>query len=247
MISKMLWSLYLPEDYHYLHFTGNVEKEEMARTINLFMGKSRDFSLDKVNAYNEVASNLEKAPQKQQQMSDYHQSLQSNFKNRAIGQKDIAQQMRFEANLNVDLQTEQRKRLGKPGSGTNIFKIELPTSGQIYRFNKTVIEGEPVQLTFYYASHTLMTLLKIFFLLVILFLIYLLRKKIAAFFRRIYLWFTGQKAAWDFLKTTNGMRTALFTGAILFWFISLRTKQRSGLLRMSDVKENRWTISPSFD
>jgi uncharacterized membrane protein YtjA (UPF0391 family) len=128
--------------------------------------------------------------------------------------------MRFEANLNMDLQTEQRKQLGQPGSGSNMFKIELPTSGQIYRFNKTVIEGEEVNVTFYYASNTVITLIKIFLILVVLILIYGLRKKIAALIRRIYHWIAKRKAIWDFLKTRSGMRTALFVASVFAWWIS---------------------------
>lgn len=220
MISKMLWSVYLPQDYSYLHFKGNVEKEEIARTVNLLLGKRRNFSLEQVGSYNEVAGNLEKAPQQQQVMDDYQQSLQSNFKNRAIGQKDIANQMRQEANLNFYFQKEQGKRLGQPGSGSNIFKIELPTSGQIYRFNKTIIEGEPIELTFYYASNTIITIIKIFILLIMILILFLLRKKIYALLKGLYLWVSARKTAWEFFRTTNGLRITLFVTAVIFLFIS---------------------------
>lgn len=220
MISKMLWSVYLPRDYAYLHFKGNVEKEEIARTVNLLLGKKRHFSLDQVSSYNEVALNLEKAPQQQQKMDDYQQSLQSNFKNRAIGQKDIANQMRQEANLNYYFQEEQGKRLGQPGSGSNIFKIELPTSGQIYRFNKTIIEGEPIELTFYYASNTIIITIKIFILLILLLILFLLRKKIVALIKRLYHWVLARKTAWEFLRTPHGLRITLFVTAVIFLFIS---------------------------
>jgi hypothetical protein len=220
MISKMLWSVYLPQDYSYLHFKGNVEKEEIARTLNLLLGKRRNFSLEQVGSYNEVADNLEKAPQQQQVMNDYQQSLQSNFGNRAIGQKDIARQMRQEANLNYYFQKEQGKRLGQPGSGSNIFKIELPTSGQIYRFNKTIIEGEPIDLTFYYASNTIITIIKIFILLILILILFLLRKKIFSLFKGLYHWVLARKTAWKFFRTTNGLRIILFTAAVIFLFIS---------------------------
>jgi hypothetical protein len=220
MVSKMLWSVYLPQDYSYLHFKGNVEKEEIARTVNLLLGKRRHFSLDQVRTYNEVAGNLEKAPQQQQEMDDYRQSLQSNFRNRAIGQKDIANQMRQEANLNDYFQEQQGKRLGQPGSGSNIFKIELPTSGQIYRFNKTIIEGEPIELTFYYTSNTIITIIKIFILLILVLILFLLRKKIFALFKRLYHWVLARETAWEFLKTTNGLRITLFVTAVIFLFIS---------------------------
>jgi len=186
MITKMLWSVYLPEENHYLHFSGNVEKEEMAGTLNLMLGKSRNFSIDQVESYNEVASNLERSPQKQQTMTRYGESLQSHFSNKSINQRDIARQMRLEANLNTDFQTEQKKRLGKPGSGSNIFKIELPTSGQIYRFNKTVIEGESIELKFYYASPGVMALAKVIAALILISILFLIRKRIFAFSRKIF-------------------------------------------------------------
>jgi hypothetical protein len=220
MISKMLWSVYLPQDYSYLHFKGNVEKEEIAGTMNLLLGKRRNFSLDQVNSYNEVASNLEKAPQKQQVMDGYQQSLQSNFENRAIDRKDIANQMRQEANLNVYFQKEQGKRLGQPGSGSHIFKIELPTSGQIYRFNKTIIEGEPIQLTFYYSSNTIMTVIKILVALIFILILFLLRKKFYALLKGIYHWVSGRRKAWEFIRTTAGLRTTLFAAAVIFLLIS---------------------------
>jgi len=220
MTSKMLWSVYLPQDYSYLHFKGNVEKEEIARTVNLLLGKRRNFSLDQVRSYNEVAGNLEKAPQQQQVMDEYQQSLQSNFKNRAIGQKDIANQMRQEANLNDYFQEQQGKRLGQPGSGSNIFKIELPTSGQIYRFNKTIIEGEPIELTFYYASNTIIMTIKILILVILILILFLLRKKIFALFKRLYHWVLARKTVWVFLRTAHGLRITLFVTAVIFLFIS---------------------------
>jgi hypothetical protein len=173
-----------------------------------------------VGSYNEVAGNLERAPRQQQVMNDYQQSLQSNFGNRAIGQKDIANQMRQEANLNYYFQKEQGKRLGQPGSGSNIFKIELPTSGQIYRFNKTIIEGEPIELTFYYASNTIITMIKIFILLILILILFLLRKKIFALLKGLYHWVLARKTAWEFFRTTNGLRITLFVTAVIFLFIS---------------------------
>lgn len=220
MISKMIWSVYLPQEFRYLHFSGNVEKEEIAKTFNLFLGKTRDFSLDQVEDYNTVAENLERKAQYQKKMSKYEQSLQSNFKNRAIRQQDIAGQLRNEAGLDRIIQGEKRKGLGKPGSGSDILKIELPTSGQIYRFNKTVIEGEPIDLTFYYVSRSIITGIKIAAVLIILLVIYLLRKKIFALIRRIYQWLIQRKVSWNFLKTKAGLRITLFAAAVIFLFIS---------------------------
>ncbi|MCP4153850.1 MAG: hypothetical protein GY757_39350, partial [bacterium] len=42
MVTKMLWSVYLPQDYTYLHVKGKVEKEKIAGTVNLLLGNKRN-------------------------------------------------------------------------------------------------------------------------------------------------------------------------------------------------------------
>jgi hypothetical protein len=216
MISKMLWSVYLPQEFRYLRFSGNVEKEEMAGTWNLISGKRRDFDLGLVDTYKRVAENIREISR----MSSYEQSTYSEFGNRAIRQSDIAVQMMNEANLDQMLQTEKQKGIGQSGAGGDIFRIELPTSGQIYRFNKTVIEGEPIKLRFYYASGRTMTALKTLFGLIILLVVIRYRKGIFAFIRLIYRWLAARQTFWNFVRTKAGMRVTLFGATILFFFLS---------------------------
>ncbi len=220
MISKMLWSVYLPKDYTYLNFKGNVEKEELAKTINLLFGTNRNFNLSFVKQYNEVAKNMERAPNKRQYRNKFEQSLQSNFRNSAINQRDLAQQIRQEANLNMNFQKEQGKRLGQPGSGGNIFKIELPTSGKIFRFNRTIIEGEAIDISILYSNGTLIILLKIVIIAILLFFIFLLRKKFYTSVKNVYTSIQNQKKIISFFRTKAGLRTILFVFAIIFFFIS---------------------------
>jgi len=153
-------------------------------------------------------------------MSSYEQSTSSEFDNRAIRQSDIAVQMMNEANLDQMLQTEKQKGIGQPGSGGDIFRIELPTSGQIYRFNKTVIEVEAMTLKFYYASGRTMTMLKSLFGLILLLVIIRYRKGIFAFIRLIYRWLATRQTFWNFVRTKAGMRVTLFGAIILFFFLS---------------------------
>ncbi len=216
MISKMLWSVYLPQEFRYLRFSGNVEKEEMAGTWNLISGKRRDFNLGLVDTYKKVAQNIRAVSR----MSSYEQSTYSEFDNRAIRQSDIAVQMMNEANLDQMIQGEKQKGIGQPGSGGDIFRIELPTSGQIYRFNKTVIEGEPIKLRFYYASGGTMTVLKTLFGLIILLVIIRYRKGIFAFIRLIYRWLAARQTFWNFIRTKAGMRVTLFGATILCFFLA---------------------------
>jgi hypothetical protein len=220
MISKMLWSVYLPRDYRFIHFSGNLEKEEMANTVNLLLGKTRDFSLDKARSYYDLGVKLEKKPQYRYQMNDEEQSIQSSFMNKAIRQQDLAVQIQNEANLEKFIKQEKSKGLGAPGSSSEILKIELPTSGQIYRFNKTVIEGEPIILTAYFVANSTMTLFKITLFLILLIFIYLFRKGILGLFPALYRWLAGQKKLWDFLTSRTGLRVTLFFAAFIFLFVS---------------------------
>jgi hypothetical protein len=242
MVGKMLWSVYLPQDFAYLHFDGNVEKEEIASTWNLLLGNKRNFSIDQVHFYNEVASNLEKAPHSQSKMDGYQMSVQSKFDNSYIVQQDMANQLRQEANLNMDFKQELGKRLGQPGSGGNIFKIELPTSGQIYRFNKTIIEGEPIQLTFYYTSDTLHFLAMVLLLLIVLFILFLLRKKLAALVKAVFKRLSVAKKALNYMNTTTGLRITLFISALIFLFISHVLFVVLALLFLIAVFRPEWLI-----
>lgn len=242
MISKMIWSVYLPRNYNYLHFAGNVEKEEMASTLNLILGKTRGFSLDKARNYYDVGINMEREPQDQRQMSNYEQSLKSVFKNQSIRQKDIAAQMQNEANLETIIKQEKSKGLGKPGSSAETLKIELPTSGQIYRFNKTVIEGESITLNSYYISRSAMTVIKIVVILIILLFIYLLRKKIKNLFYSIYEWAGNQEKFWSFIKTRTGLRLTLFIAALCFIFISHIIFTVLVLLFIMAVFKPKWLV-----
>jgi len=243
MISKMIWSVYLPQKFRYLHFSGNVEKEEIAGTFNLISGSRRDFDLGLVDTYKRVAENIRNVSR----MGSYEQSTYSEFDNKAIRQSDIAVQMMNEANLDQMLQTEKQKGVGQPGAGGAIFKIDLPTSGQIYRFNKTVIEGEPIHLRFYYTSQRTMTVIKILLALIIVFVVFRFRKIIFPLIHLIYLWIAARKAFWNFIGTKAGMRVTLFGAAFVFYFLSGFLFVVLILLFLLSIFRPRWLLLHKFD
>lgn len=221
MVSKMLWSVYLPQEFRYLHFSGDVEKEELAESMNLIMGTRRDFSLDDVEIYKQAARDYEQTPDSQIRSAPPVQQQQySLFQNSAIRRGDLAQQMMNEANLDQVIQTEQKKGLGQPGSTGELMKIEMPTSGQIYRFNKTVIEGEAIALTVWFASPWVITVSKIVIVLLSLIILILMRRVFFRIIRGIYRRIASWQTIWGFVGTRKGMRTTLFIGAFIFYFLS---------------------------
>jgi hypothetical protein len=150
--------------------------------------------------------------------------------------------MQNEANLETIIKQEKSKGLGKPGSSTETLKIELPTSGQIYRFNKTVIEGESITLHSYYISRSVMTLIKIVVILIILLFVYLLRKKIKNLLCSIYEWVSNQEKFWSFIKTRTGLRLTLFIAALCFIFISQIIFTVLVLLFIVAVFKPKWLV-----
>lgn len=223
MISKMLWSVYLPQDYRYLHFAGDVEKEKMAGTMNLLMGKKRNFDLDMVSTYREAAQSLEKVGgnRHQTQSEDHAYSLSfSSFKNNAINKSDMAAQLNNEADLDQMIQTEQHKGLGQPGSAGEFMKIEMPTSGQLYRFNKTVIESEPITLTVRFSAPWTIIIVEIVIIFIILLALFFSRRIIFLIVGTIYGWVASWESFWNFVGAKSGMRTCLFVGMIIMLYIS---------------------------
>lgn len=215
LISKMLWSVYLPEKYNYIRFSGNVEKEALAQTFNLILGKKRKFNLDLADQYNAAAEDLESKTENIEQ-----KTLNSVFSNESISSGDVAQQIRMEANLNRNIARKQSQVMGTAGAGSNIFKIDLPTTGQIYRFNKTIIESEPTAIKYIYLSKTISFIFKLLLIAFVIFLIFILRKKIVSGIKAIADFIKTRHGVWTFLRSPSGLRASLFIGAIVFYFIS---------------------------
>ncbi|MCP4369190.1 MAG: hypothetical protein GY797_13910 [Deltaproteobacteria bacterium] len=180
-------------------------------------------------------------------MTEYEQSYYSGFDNQAIRQSDIVNQMRIEADLDQMIQTEKQKGIGQPGSGGDIFRIELPTSGQIYRFNKTVIEGEPIHLKFYYGSGRTMTVIKIIIGLILVLFIIRCRKGIIAFMRLIYRFIAARQTFWNFVRTNTGMRVALFGAACVFFFLSHFLFIVLTLLFLLSIFRPNWLLRRKFE
>ncbi|MEJ2307573.1 MAG: hypothetical protein P8Y30_08575, partial [candidate division WOR-3 bacterium] len=81
VISKMLWSCYLPMEYHYLHFGGNIEKEDLATGIRPLLSGGRVFTYTKVRGYEQALENWDRAEQIQdEKIQKTQRMLKSNFR-----------------------------------------------------------------------------------------------------------------------------------------------------------------------
>jgi len=218
VISKMLWSCYLPLEYRYVHFGGNVEKEDIATGIRPLLGGGRVFTYAKVGGYEQALESWENQEGfEDEKIQKTKKMLQSNFRLSSMNQQaDLMNQVKQEIGF-----AENVKRVRDTGvSGGALFRIEVPTSGQLYRFAKTVVEDEQLFLDFQYTKGWIYTLIKTLFFLLILYLVYRMRGKVRILCLKAKNFVCSQKAFWLKLKTPDGIKALLALGAFIFFFLS---------------------------
>jgi hypothetical protein len=219
VISKMLWSCYLPLEYRYVHFGGNLDKEDIATGISPLLGRDRVFTYEEVRGYEQALESWEQPEQiEDQKIQQAQRMLRSNFRvNKAINaQQDLMNQVRQEIGFAENIERERNKGV----TDVALFKIEVPTSGRLYRFAKTVVEDEQLFLSFQYTRRWIYSLIKILFLLILLSIVYSFRFKIKGLFLKFKRLLYSKREFWMKAKTPDGTKVLLVIGAFIFFFIS---------------------------
>jgi hypothetical protein len=214
--SKLLWSCYFPMEYLFLHFGGNLDKEIIASGINPLLGKSRVFTYDEVTAYNEALENWE-APAAgapvDKKVEETQRKLMSEFRSSTANGKDVfLNQLREEINFAQNVQRSQDQG--------GVLMIEVPSSGQLYRFAKTIVKDEELYITINYMQNWIGVLARILFFAVLIGVAVLLRQWFAKAYVLIKKWLIAHQHVFVWLRTPAGSRTLIACGAILFWFIA---------------------------
>jgi hypothetical protein len=170
IISQMLWSVYLPVGYTFPQFGGSVEKEKKAKGIRpLLGGKSKFFS-----TIEPPAGVPEKDKERLRRELD---EMKKQFSpNLAIAEEQLAEQVENEAQFSQRVQDIQEGKVPAVG-GVLPIRIIIPTTGQVFRFAKTLVSEEPLTLRLTYASRGMMTLVGFLILVIVLILLYAFRSK----------------------------------------------------------------------
>lgn len=174
IISQMLWSVYLPEGYNFLHFGGSVEKEKTARGLRLLLGSK-----------GKSAPALQPLPGKPGEDKDkkeaYRREADKLIKqfsaNLSLSEEQLVRQMENEAGFSQRVQDIQTGK-APAGGGLLPIRIHIPTTGRLFRFAKTLVNEDPLELDFKYLSNGTMWLFKMIILVSILFALFLSRRKI---------------------------------------------------------------------
>jgi hypothetical protein len=193
LISQMIWSVYLPNDYAYNYFSSTLEKEEIIKGVNLFSTGQRRFDQNAVGYLSTPAAGGDGQMLQSDELKKVYKGKEarSRFANVPMEEAQIADQMMAEMEFSARLEgvSEQDAPAvsGTMGTGVLPIMIQIPTSGQVYRFAKTIIKPEDT-LTFsvIYSQTWISSLVKWVIFLLVLFILFLSRRKL--------------RGPWDWLK-----------------------------------------------
>jgi hypothetical protein len=183
MMSRVIWSIYLPFDYSFVHFGGTMEKEKIARGISPLLGIGK-----RAVDYNQLSKQYRAAPslkpgekeseldrkRKALSMLQSQRTLQSEFgRNLPVDQEVVADQLSREMSFGAKL--EEVAVTGGLTPGVMPIRVQVPTIGQVYRFAKQIASDEPLIVETTYIKDTPFTIMKLILLLILIYALYLKR------------------------------------------------------------------------
>jgi hypothetical protein len=196
MMSRVIWSIYLPFGYSFVHFGGTMEKEKIARGISPLLGfgkRTVDYSqLSRQYHYAPGASApkpgkegaRERDSEKKRRaltMLKSQRALQSDFgRNLPVDQEIIADQLSKEMSFGTKL--DEVAAAGGMTSGVMPIRVQIPTFGQVYRFAKQIVSDDPLTVGATYIKGTPFTAIKLILLLLIICALYLRRSWVKRIF-----------------------------------------------------------------
>ncbi len=149
LVSQLLWSVYLPNDYTYYHFSSTLEMEEMISTLNILSRKDRRYNEEAMREISQLPANAPDTDLSDKLKKVYEgKEPASTFRNIPLKQEEIVGQLNAE--LEFGGRMEKLAQLNAPpgvisgGSATGVLPIQIriPTTGLVYRFAKTIIKPE---------------------------------------------------------------------------------------------------------
>ena len=182
-ISRIIWSLYLPNDYWYFNFDSTLEKEEITGAFGLFLNENRTYNKQAMDKYS-VDSNTKEQLFNEKQLNEIYtgNDYKSSFRNFQLDEQLMNSQISAELNFNNRLKKlEQNEFSGGDFNSNTIgllpIEIEIPTGGQVYRFARTIIKTEdPLSLKILYAHLYIKTIIEWLLIIIFFGFLFLIRK-----------------------------------------------------------------------
>ena len=181
--SQIMWSVYIPHGYKYVYFDSSLEKEELIRGVNIFGCEERVY-----DEGNEIDGEMEfdSFSDKDAGRSREAKSQLSEFRNAPVAAEEQMVQMKKEKSfgrkmdeLSMAPSVSQVSGAVSGGTGLMPIRIKIPTTGQVYRFAKTVVNPEdPLTFKVYFVQSWVPKAVKWLFWLVVILIIYIIGKKL---------------------------------------------------------------------
>jgi hypothetical protein len=174
IISELLWSVYLPEGYRYVYFGGTVEKEMAARGIRSLLKRKERAVIHHIDPAGAPSQNTDTEAKLHEKAEEAKKQFSQNLglsKDRLIAQ--------MENELQFRQRVEALQAPSAPTSGGVLpIRINIPATGRLFRFAKTIVSEEPLTLNYRYISDGTVFSIKLGFLLLVLMILWLLRRPI---------------------------------------------------------------------
>jgi len=181
IMSQMLWSVYIPEDFRVVHFGGSVEKEKTARGLRpLLSGKGRVLSY-----FRPQPETPEEDKEERERIRREASKAKDQFSaGLALSEEQLAQQIENEARFSRRVEDIQSGS-APVGLGILPIRIQIPATGQLFRFAKTIVNQESLSLEFSYISDSVLWTIGMVTLVSAMIFLFLLRRKIMGLFRNL--------------------------------------------------------------
>ena len=164
LVSQLMWSVYLPNDYAYMYFQSTLEKEEIIRGVNVLTHAARQYDQSVLGKFN---LNQGEPLSPEQMVKAYSgNEAQSNFRNFPMEQDEALRQIKKELEFSGRLEvlagaSAMPAASGQMATGVLPVHIRVPTSGQVYRFARTIIQpNDPLSFSVVYTQLWVISLLK---------------------------------------------------------------------------------------
>lgn len=136
--------------------------------------------------------------------------------NLAIPEEQLAEQVRNEQQFGRKVQ-ELQDAGALPTGGALPIRINIPTTGHIYRFAKTIVSEEPLELSFAFVSAGFQKTLQLGLLGLLLACVFALRRHLKALFGRL----RAKAPSWSGAALLLGLAIVLWEVNLLLSILSL--------------------------
>jgi hypothetical protein len=145
IVSQALWSVYLPEGFEYLHFGGSVEKERLASGLRPLLSRKRRSAAPALSGQANVGDVVATHALKDKILREADEMKKEFSANLGLAKDQLASQAENEVRFSQRVEDAQAGNI-TVATGILPLRVQIPTSGELYRFARTLLSGEEMAL-----------------------------------------------------------------------------------------------------